>query len=113
MAGTRVRLDSRGVAEVMESAGMTAVTTQATERIAQAVRAQGRTTTSEAQHSHDRELPVSSDVRPASGAGRIRDHRRLGLVTLMHPAGLGMQAKHGVLTRAAASIGARVRTDVG
>lgn len=113
MARTRVRLDSRGLAEVMESAAMTAVTTAASEQVGRAVRAQGRVVTSRGQRSSGRELPVDVDMRPASGTGRIRDHRVMGVVTLVHPAGLGMQAKHGVLTRAAATTGAEVVSDVG
>lgn len=112
MARTRVRLDSRGLAEVMESAGVTSMTTRASEQTAAAVVAQGREVNSRGQRSSGKELPVDVDMRPARGTGRIRDHRAMGVVTLVHPAGLGMQAKHGVLTRAAETTGARVRTDV-
>jgi len=112
MARTRVRLDSRGLARVMESAGVTAMTTRASEQTAAAVRAQGRTVHSPGQRSLGTELPVDVDMRPARGTGRIRDHRAMGVVTLVHPAGLGMQAEHGVLTRAAATTGAQVTTDV-
>jgi|SRR5690606_4415160 len=111
MARARVRLDSRGLAQVMQSAGMTAATRTATEAIAAAARAQGRTTTSEAQESSGTELPIDATTRPVTRSPRIRDARHMGLITITHPAGLGMEAKHGVLSRAAAAAGFRVRDD--
>lgn len=111
MARVRVRLDSAGIAAVMQGPGMTAATRAATERIAATARAQMRQTTSEAQQSTGDELPIDAATRPVTRSRRIRDARHLGLITITHPAGLGMEAKHGVLSRAAAAAGFRVRDD--
>lgn len=72
---------------------------QATE-IAKAVRRQGRKVTSGGGGVNKDELPV-----------RVYSHDDgTAAVVLAHPSGLAQQAKHGVLTRAAASLGLEVRS---
>lgn len=98
----RVRLNHHGVGEVLRSAGVRAVVEAAGEAVAAAARSQGRTT------SDGSPLPVQVRVVPALPSGSISDRRPVAQVTITHPAGLGMQAKHGVLTRAAAAVGLEV-----
>ena len=40
----------------------------------------------------------------------VTTDRAKALVTIMHPAGLAMQAKHGALTKAAAAVGLEVKS---
>lgn len=51
---------------------------------------------------------VDAKGRKVDTAGYTTD-RAAGSVTIADPAGLGMQAKHGTLTKAAASLGLEVR----
>ena len=52
----------------------------------------------------DAEVVVSVGVTTS-----MRINRARALVTIAHPAGLAIQAKHGALTKAAASAGLRVK----
>lgn len=52
----------------------------------------------------DAEVGVRSDVTTSMRNNRVRAE-----VTIAHPAGLAIQAKHGALTKAAASVGLTVK----
>lgn len=89
-----VRLDRKGIVEVLKSAGMVREIRDVTEQVADNARRQGH-----AVHSGE-PLPVEASV--------VITDRAHGSVTIAHPAGIGMQAKYGVLTKAAAEAGLEV-----
>lgn len=94
MTASKVRLDSAGVAAVLKSAAVAATVTAAAEQVAGQVRSQGVTVA----HGEDLPVVVNSYVTDRAAAS----------VTLAHPAGLAVQAKHGALTAAAAAVGLEV-----
>jgi hypothetical protein len=100
MARVQVRLDHAGVRQVLASSGVRSMVADAAEQVGAAVRAQGRQA-----HSPGRDMGVDlagdTEVRTAIN----HDGRPVGLVTVRHPAGIAMQAKYGVLTRAVRSLG--------
>lgn len=98
----RVVLDRKGVGEVLRGAGVQALMDVVGAAVAEHARGQGHTT------SDGVALPVEYRVVPAAPAGAIQDGRPVAQVTVMHPAGLGMQAKYGVLTKAASASGLEV-----
>ena len=63
-----------------------------------------------------REIAANVDVGSVTDAevgvlmGTTQRGAPVALVTIMHPAGLAMEAKHGTLKRAAASVGLEVRS---
>jgi hypothetical protein len=71
----------------------------AAERVAEAVKAQRIEVGAETGDPDEYPLPVTVSDEP-NGEARV---------TIAHPAGKAVQAKHGVLTRAAASLGLEVR----
>lgn len=85
-----IRLDSSGLAEVLKSDDIA----EAVEGAAQSIAAQAR------------------DARPDDPftVGTHTTDRRAASVTLTHPKGLAVQAKHGTLTKAAAAAGYEVRS---
>lgn len=91
MARASVRLDHKGLREVLRSAAMLHEIADVTEAVAENARAQGHSVT------FGEALPVEASV--------ILTDRAHGQVTITHPAGIGMQAKYGVLTKAAAAAG--------
>lgn len=101
MASRRVRLDHKGVAALLKSPAMQARVDQATEAVAENVRGMGIRVGDVDGGSHERDLPVTTKV--------VITDRAHGLVTLAHPAGQAVQAKHGALTKAAAQAGLDVR----
>ena len=101
MARVRVRLDHAGIRQVLSSyPGVRSMADDAAEKVGGAVRAQGLIA-----DSPGREMGVDltgdTEVRSAIG----HDGRPVGLVSIRHPAGVAMQAKHGVLTRAVRVLG--------
>lgn len=54
-------------------------------------------------------VDVSDDVEVITKIDRDRTGRPRGMVTIAHPGGLAMQAKRGVLTKAAAENGLDIR----
>lgn len=92
----RVRLDPAGIRQVLQSAPMRAMVAQAGEQAATAVRAQGRIARSGAQSSGP---DITGSVRVVVGSSGY-DGRPVAQVSITHPAGVAMQAKHGVMTRA-------------
>lgn len=91
---TGLRLDSGGVAAVLKSGAVASAVTAAADQVADQVRGQGRTV------GNDDDLPVVVDTYTTD--------RAAASVTLAHPAGLAVQAKHGALTAAAAAVGLEV-----
>lgn len=89
-----VRLDHRGIGSLLRSAEMQQAVREVADTVASNVTSQGLTVSSGAS------LPVEVNTY-------ITD-RVAASVTINHPAGLGMQAKHGVLTKAAAAAGLEV-----
>lgn len=98
----KVVVNPRGVAEVLRYPKLAAVLEDLAGQVADAVTAQG--------------LPVESpgeDHPELTLTGRAFSEIRetaVGIVSIPHPAALPMQAKHGVLTKAAAAAGLEVRS---
>lgn len=101
MARNQVRLDSAGLRKVLNSAEMRRVVAGACEAVKANVEAQGIRVGDQDGGKHEIPLPVTAKV--------VTTDRAHGLVTLAHPAGLSVQAKHGALTKAAAQAGLDVR----
>lgn len=85
-----VRLDHRGLAEILKSVEMKQLVHEEAEHIANIVRGHATITT------HGAEVKVEDYVTPT---------RATSAVVIAHPGGSAMQAKHGVLTRAAGQAG--------
>lgn len=98
----RVRLNQKGVAEILKSAGMHRVVQEAVEAIAENVRDQGIKVGDRDGGPAEYDLPVKTSVTTTD--------RAHGVVTLAHPAGEAVQAKHGALTKAAAAAGLEVKS---
>lgn len=94
----KIRLDSRGIAEVLNSAAVYAATQELAASVAGSVNATADGET----------IPVTRTTRVAQG-GRLRSPRRAVDIHLAHPAGLRVEAKRGPLAKAAASKGLQVR----
>lgn len=94
--GIDLKLDHGGMADVLKSAGVAAAVNALAERVAENVLAEGQLV------SHGEEMPVTVDPYTTDRASAS--------VTITHPAGLAVQAKHGTLTRAAAAAGLEVRS---
>ena len=97
----RVNLDSRGVSALLKSAGIQAATRAAAERVADNVRAQGITVGDVDGGKHEYAMPVEVTMTTTD-----RAHAN---VTITHPAGQAVQAKHGSLTKAAGQAGLDVQ----
>lgn len=89
-----------GFAEVLKSAGVHAAVEHATESVAANVADQGLTAGGPAEE---------SGTAIIGAVEMTTTDRAHGSVTIKHPAGLAMQAKRGVLTKAAAAAGLEVR----
>lgn len=89
-----VRLDRKGMAEILRSTGVRREIDATAEMIAENVRKQNRKVES------GEDLPV--DVVSYT------TDRAAAAVRINHPSGIGMQAKYGVLTKAAAEAGLEV-----
>jgi hypothetical protein len=100
MAGFDVKLNHSGVSAILKSSEVAAMVTAAAEEIADNVRAQGIVVGAFSGGDGDIELPV--EVTP-----HTTDRARAS-VTLAHPAGIAVQAKHGALTKAASAAGVEV-----
>lgn len=93
MPNLRVELDHEGIAEVLKSAEVRAQINGFADQIAARVERDG----SVRRHG----MPVLS--------GSYTTDRAAAAVTIAHPGGLGVQARHGTLTRAAGEVGLEVR----
>lgn len=98
MPRAKIRLDHGGIAAVLKSRPVAAEVVKAAEKVATAARGQGYTAWDKNIKGRAVRVPLPVDVDPY-----VTD-RAAALVTITHPAGIGMQAKHGVLTRAAGSV---------
>lgn len=104
----RVKLDLRGLEEVATSAAFHNLMRDVGEAVADNVRAQGIRVGDKDGGPREVELPVK--VYGPDDTHGFRTFDRAGVrVTLAHPAGLAVQAKHGALTRAAGQAGLEVR----
>lgn len=99
MAAPKIRLDSAGIAEVLNRAEVANMV----EDLGSAVSAAVGTPTASG-----RQIPVQRRFRTASG-GRLRGSRPAVDIILADPAGLAVEAKHGTLVKAAASVGLQVK----
>jgi hypothetical protein len=99
MAKNNLRLDSPGIAAVLAS-GEVAAEVQSLGRSV-AARAMGHTF-------HDEVIPVRTRTRIASG-GRLSPRTAVD-VSLAHWAGMQLEGKEGILSRAASSVGLQVRS---
>lgn len=96
-----IRLDSKGVAALLKSAGVVIATKRAAEAVVENVRAQNIRVGDHDGGPRERELPVTVTL--------VETDRAHASVTLAHPSGQAVQAKHGALTKAAAQAGLDVR----
>ena len=94
----KVRRHSPGIAQVAKSREVREAVNQLAERLADAVRSQGI----RVEGGNEILLPV--EVREQT------TDRARAQVAITHPSGKAVQAKRGALTKAAASVGLRVKT---
>lgn len=99
----RVELNRAGVAEIAKGAEMQALMKSLAEKVADGVRSQGIQVGDHDGGSREVDLPVSVTER-------ITD-RAHATVTITHPSGIAVQAKHGALTKAASAAGLQVKGD--
>lgn len=92
---TNLELDHDGIADLLKSDQIRALVAEAADAVAGNVEASGQMV-----NNGNDPLPVARDSYTTDRAGES--------VTLAHPAGLAVQAKHGTLTQAAASAGLEV-----
>jgi hypothetical protein len=88
-------LDRAGVSEILTSPQVAEAVHQAAEKVAEAARAQGRRVAS------GEPLPVEVITDPGTDRAGTS-------VAVRHPAGVGMEARHGALKRAADAVGLEV-----
>ena len=96
-----IRLDHAGIAAILKSAEMAAAVKAAADSVADNVRAQGVKVGDHDGGPRERDLPVSVQM--------VTTDRAHAIVAITHPSGEAVQAKHGVLTKAAAQAGLDVR----
>lgn len=96
-----IRLNHRGIAQILKSPAMAAVVKAAAERVAENVRGMNITVGDVDGGPHEYDLPVTVTM--------FTTDRAHAVVALAHPAGEAVQAKHGALTKAAAQAGLDVR----
>jgi hypothetical protein len=97
----RIRLNHKGVEQVLKSAPMAAAVKAKAEQVAQNVRDQNIKVGDRDGGKHEYDLPVKVTMTTTD-----RAHAN---VTITHPAGEAVQAKHGALTKAAAQAGLDVK----
>lgn len=91
MARSSLRLDVPGLVDLRNSVGVRTLLSEVAEDVAEAARA--------APETQRHRMPVRATL---AKAGR---RRASAVVGVMHPGGLGVQAKHGTLSRAVAAVG--------
>lgn len=101
---SKVKLSLRGLEEAAKSSEMRDEIASLAEQVADKVRSQNIRVSGVP---GDDELPVKVYVDETS---QMRLDRAKARVSLAHPAGLAVQAKHGALTRAAAAVGLEVKS---
>ncbi|MFI7069551.1 hypothetical protein [Micromonospora sediminicola] len=92
MPGPRIRLDHKGIAEILKSAGFAAAVAVKAAEVEAIVSAH------ESVRRH--EMPVET--------GAYETDRAAHEVEIAHPGGLGVEGKYGALTRAARAVGLEV-----
>lgn len=97
----KVTLNHAAIAELLKSPEMQAYVREVTEAVGQAVEEQGITVGDKDGGKHEYPLPVAATV--------VITDRAHGRVAIPHASGEAVQAKHGVLTKAAAQAGLSVR----
>lgn len=102
MGLSRIRFSGRGLGRVLSSGRTIAATQEAAEAVASNVRDMGIKVGDRDGGAHERDLPVTVQM--------VMTDRAHALVSLAHPAGEAVQAKHGALTKAAAEAGLDVKT---
>lgn len=105
MTRRKVRLDFRGVGDVLKSREMTAVVEAAGEAVASNVKAQGIRVGDRDGRPREVDMPVDVQMQETD--------RAVAVVAINHPSGEAVQAKHGALTKAAAEAGLEVRSRFG
>ena len=103
MSRVRVRLDREGVGEVLRSSGMRGAVDRAGRAVASNIEA--RSVDSPGQDHPSTSLRGSTRV--VSAVGNF-DQRPVSQVSVQHPAAAILQARYGLLTRAAGSAGLEV-----
>ena len=101
LMANKIRLDFRGVAAILKSAEMERIVRLKAEQVARAVDAQAIKVGDRDGGPHEVDLPVKVSMTTTD-----RAHAN---VTIAHPSGQAVQAKHGALTKAAAQAGLDVR----
>lgn len=94
MANPRIRVHYPGVGEMLKSAPVADAVTALARQVAGTIQAEGHVMS-------DGPLPVEVSAYTTD--------RAAAAVVVPHPAALGLQAKYGLLTRAAAAAGLEVR----
>lgn len=102
MARIQVHLDDAGIQAILQSEPMAHAVAGAAEAVAQNVRDMGIKVGDRDGGPREIDLPVK--------VTHSETDRERASVTLAHPAGLAVQAKHGALTKAAAQAGLDVRS---
>ena len=98
---TTIRLDRNGIAALAKSAGMAVVVNDAAVTIASNVTSQGFTASSGA---------ARSEAAIVGAVDLYTTDRVSAAVTIKHPAGLALQAKYGVLTKACSAAGLELKS---
>jgi hypothetical protein len=101
MARSSVRLNNRGVEDLLKSAPVDAATKRAAEAVAANVREMEIRVGDKDGGPREYDLPVTVQL--------VTTDRAHAIVALAHPAGEAVQAKHGALTKAAARAGLDVK----
>ena len=96
-----VKLDHSGIRQLLQSTAMHRATQDAAEKVADAVRAQGIKVGDKDGGRHEYDLPVKVEMTTTD--------RAHAWVSIAHPSGEAVQAKHGALTKAAAQSGLDVK----
>jgi hypothetical protein len=97
MARAKFKLDRSGIAALLESTEMHRAVQDVAETVAANVKAQGIRVGDRDGRPHEDELPVEVQMTTTD--------RAHGTVSIAHPSGEAVQAKHGALTKAAARAG--------
>lgn len=97
----RIKFDSRGIGELLRSTEVHRATQDAAEAVADNVRAQNIGVGDKDGGPREKDMPVKVEMTTTD--------RAHAWVTITHPAGLAVQAKHGALTKAAGQAGLDVK----
>lgn len=98
----KVKLNHREIAKRLKDDDIRAAVRDAAERVKDAVEAQGITVGDRDGGAHEYPLPVEINSQTTDRAREV--------VVIPHAAGLAVQAKHGVLTKAASAAGLEVKS---